>query len=277
METLYHLSDYKFIVFDIDGTLVGADHILHPFTKEVLLSLHDHGLPFTLATGKTLPATKAQADELLIREPLILSNGSVLQRRTGEILFHTFLPAAVTERVVEICEDLGEDLVIYKDDRIYIKRMNENIYPIYSIVKFGLFEIGEWSNLPGGAQQTTKCLIVNRRNSQNLFNLEGIFREHFDGQADIVHTSRVLLEVLPGGVSKATGVRRLADEMGIQMSEVMAFGDYDNDTPMLAAAGLGIAVQNASDSAKKAADLVIGPCEENAPAKFLKGLLEAAR
>ncbi|HUV15829.1 MAG TPA: HAD family hydrolase, partial [Pelolinea sp.] len=89
MNKQYNLSDYKLIVFDIDGTLVGSSHQLNTTTKEILLRLHQIGMPFTLATGKILPATRDQADELQIKLPLILSNGGVVQTRKGEILFHS--------------------------------------------------------------------------------------------------------------------------------------------------------------------------------------------
>jgi hydroxymethylpyrimidine pyrophosphatase-like HAD family hydrolase len=67
----------------------------------------------------------------------------------------------------------------------------------------------------------------------------------------------------------------MVDSLEIEMREVMAFGDYDNDIEMLKAAGLGIAVENGSEAAKASADLVIGSCDQNGPAKFLEVLMRA--
>lgn len=275
MNNTYRLSDYKLIVFDIDGTLVGSGHELDPFTRDTLLQLHDLGMPFTLATGKILPATRAQADELQIQLPLIMANGSVLQKRTGEVLYNAALPVDVTKHAIRICEELKKDLVIYIIDQLYIKKMNDNIYPIYSNVSSGLNEIGDWEMINSQIDRVTKCLVVDIENQQNLIDLGNIFLKEFSNRADIVHTSTKLVEILPKGVTKATAVKRLSDELTISMREVMAFGDYDNDAPMLSAAGLGVAVENASAAAKAAADLIIGSCEENAPAKFLQELMGA--
>lgn len=275
MKNPIQLSDYKFIVFDIDGTLVGSSHRVHPFTKEVLLNLHDRGLPFTLATGKILPATKSQADELRIDLPLIMANGSVLQKRTGELLANACLPADVTRRAIQICRERGEDLVIYIIDQLFIEKMNENIYPIYSNVESGLNEIGDWDMLGSKLEKVTKCLVVDLFNQSNLIELGEVLKKEFSNVADIVHSSTKLVEILPRGVSKATAVKTLADALGVRMDQVMAFGDYDNDAPMLSAVGLGIAVKNGSAAAKAAADLIIGSCEENAPAAFLKSLMDA--
>ncbi|MBM3138222.1 MAG: HAD family hydrolase, partial [Chloroflexi bacterium] len=246
MNTNYRLSDYKLIVFDIDGTLVGSSHELDTFTRNTLLQLHELGIPFTLATGKILPATKEQADELQIRLPLIMANGSVLQKRNGEVLYNISLPVDITRRAIEICEKLNKDLVIYIIDQIYIKSMNDNIHPIYSNVSSGMNEIGEWEKINNRIDQVTKCLVVDIENQQNLIEIGNIFLQEFEGRADIVHTSTKLVEILPLGVTKATAVEKLADDLSISMNQVMAFGDYDNDAPMLSAAGLGIAVENAS-------------------------------
>ena len=58
------------------------------------------------------------------------------------------------------------------------------------------------------------------------------------------------------GVNKCTGVEELAAMHGISMENVMTLGDYDNDMPMIKAAGLGVAMGNALEKVKAAADYV---------------------
>lgn len=76
------------------------------------------------------------------------------------------------------------------------------------------------------------------------------------------------------GVSKATGLEFLSRELGITMGEILAFGDYDNDSEMLKAVGFGAAVANATDRTKANADIIIGSCTENGPAVFLNDLIQ---
>src|SRR4030042_4110242 len=121
------LSDYKLIVFDIDGTLQDSNHNLHPYTKDVLLKLHDANIPFTLATGKNLPAVKPLAEILGIKLPLILSNGCMLQTVDGIVLEKYVLPTKISDQVIAICEEGGWDLAMYLEDGIYIKKMNHNL------------------------------------------------------------------------------------------------------------------------------------------------------
>ncbi len=269
-----HFHDFQLLIFDIDGTLLSSSHQLDSFTKEMLVCLEERGKQYTLATGKILPATKPLADELEIDLPLILSNGAIVGDRFGKVLEQTRLPLPVTESVIQVCEKRGEDLVIYVCDKILIKEMNENIYPIYDNVAEGLIEVHDWGLVGGRLGDANKCLVVDRFNQQNLFDLEKIFWDEVGDRADVLHTSTQLLEVVPQNITKATGLEVLSKILNIPVERMMAFGDYDNDVTMLRRAGLGIAVANASEAALESADLIIGSLEENGVAEFLSKWLD---
>lgn len=268
-----NLNDYKLLVFDIDGTLVGPSHILDPYTRNILLKLRDLGIHITIATGKNLPATRQIADDLEIELPLVLSNGSIIETRHGKIHAKSVLPFQITKRVVEICEAENTNLVIYIDNDIIMKEMNDDIFPIYNQVTYGIVEIGQWEKLEARFSEVNKCLVIEQHHPQNLITLEKKFKQELADKSDIIFTSTKLLEVLPKGITKVTGIQRLIESLGIKMSEVMAFGDYDNDIEMLNAAGLGVVVENGSAAAKASADLIIGACDQNGPAKFLDSLM----
>jgi len=268
-----NLRDYKLIVFDIDGTLIGRNHALPTFTKETLMRLRGLGWNFTLATGKTLPATKDLADELEIDLPLILCNGGLIQKRSGEILDRISMPPEITLKIMQICDERNQDLVLYIEDGLFVRMLTENMLPIYGIVKEGLHEIGDWGALGERLALTNKCVAVDTRPENELDALEDIFRNTFNGRAEMMRTSPELLDVVPRGVNKAVGLKKLVERLGITMGEVMAFGDYDNDAPMLAAAGLGAAVDGATQTALESADIQVGSCEQEGPARFLAELL----
>jgi hydroxymethylpyrimidine pyrophosphatase-like HAD family hydrolase len=89
---------------------------------------------------------------------------------------------------------------------------------------------------------------------------------------DYIRSEKSLYEILPKGVSKGTVLPRLAEHLGIDMRRTVAIGDYDNDVSILRAAGLGIAVANATASAKEAADLITVSNEEHAIAKIISDI-----
>ncbi|MEG1732135.1 MAG: HAD hydrolase family protein, partial [Longicatena sp.] len=81
-------------------------------------------------------------------------------------------------------------------------------------------------------------------------------------QCSIVHHAATL-EITAKGIDKSIGVKTLTNKWGIDMSEVICFGDGANDVIMLQEAGLGIALGNANEKAKKAADRVCGHIDED--------------
>ena len=273
MAKLIDLRDFRLVVFDIDGTLLPRGEVLSDLTRATLLALRENGLDFTLATGKSLPATRPLADELGINLPLVLCNGALIQTRQGKILHRTSLPLEITHQVIELCERRKQDVVVYMDDRLYVRQMTDNMRPICGNVACGLFEVGSWDNLGESLALTNKCVAVDTRPQKTLEALEEEFRRLVGERADVIRSSQELLEVMPRNVDKASGLRKLGDLLRIPMRQIMAFGDYDNDAAMLSTAGLGVAVAGASPAAVEAADVMVGACEQEGPAKYLDGLL----
>ncbi len=266
----------KLLAFDIDGTLIGVDQQITSFTKSILSRLRAKGILTTLATGRILPGVKAYADELEIDIPLILSNGSVLQDRRGKVTAQTCLPPEAVRSAIQVSRDESRDLVLYILDQMYIEKMTGNIFPTYGpILNKGLYEIGRWETLGEKLSSVSKCVFVDQFNEQHLFDTEPILKAALDGRAVTLRTSPVLLEVQPRDVTKATGLSQLTNALGITLDQVIALGDYNNDVEMLQAAGLGVAVGEATPACLEAADLLVASPEEEGPAHFLEEFLLA--
>jgi Cof subfamily protein (haloacid dehalogenase superfamily) len=265
-------DQYKLIISDIDGTIKCSGQGISAFTRKVIDKIRDRGLLFTLASGRSLPGAMEIAEELKIDIPLVLSNGCILQKITGEILHRALMPSAITKKIFEITDQLNYDLVLFVDGQLYFKKMTDNIKPVFGRISDACHQVGDWKNLKIKLETVNKCMVLERSSSEKLAALENIFGEEFSGKADHYRTGIYHLEVMPVGVSKAVGLQKLVDLLGLKMEQVIAIGDYDNDAALLSAAGLGIAVANATDKVKNNADLVIGPCVEDAPAKLLSEL-----
>ena len=83
---------------------------------------------------------------------------------------------------------------------------------------------------------------------------EGDLRRTGEGMASIQRTGPRFLEWNAPGANKATGLATVAGLLGIDLTDVLAVGDAENDVPMLRSAGLGLAVIDASPAAIDAAD-----------------------
>ena len=85
-----------------------------------------------------------------------------------------------------------------------------------------------------------------------------------------MQTAAFYLEVIPSQINKGQGIRSICSVLGIGPEQVMAFGDAENDIPMLRVAGIGVAMGNAADVVKAAADYVTRSNNEDGVAAALE-------
>ncbi len=88
-------------------------------------------------------------------------------------------------------------------------------------------------------------------------------------QFDFIHSERSLYEILPKGISKGDVLPRLCEHLHLSMDKTVAIGDYFNDITMLRDAKVGVAVANACDEAKAAADYVTVSNDQHAIAQII--------
>ena len=268
------INRFKLIVFDVDGTILQLHHELDSFTRSVLLDLKNMGFAITLATGKNMKSTRIVAEKLQIELPLVLSNGCVLQSLDGTIHQKHFLSADFLQQLIDECERMELDLAIQIDEEIFVKEVTDNLSILFDYGSPTLEEVNEWKAIKGLFPKAYKCLVVDRYSREPLFELENRMRSKVGDSVAYCHTLTEMLEFMPEGVSKLTGIRTITEEMGLSLQAVMAFGDGNNDAEMLAAVGFGAAVENATKLVKKSADWVVPSCADNGPAHFLQYLMK---
>ena len=116
-------------------------------------------------------------------------------------------------------------------------------------------------------------IVFGDKNPENKAKLERLLSSHpLAEKFELISSEKTLFEILPRGVNKGSVLPKLCDNLGIDLRKTIAIGDYDNDIPMISAAGLGVAVANACDGAKAVADLITVSNEEHAIAKIIYDL-----
>lgn len=275
-KTIYQQQSrtYKLIIFDVDGTLQDSNHILQPFTRRILMALKDHGIHISFATGKNLSAIRELSTDLEINIPMILANGCVLQDRFGEVFYTAHLPIEVIQHVIDICDQTSSELAFYIHNDIYVKHNTHNLSLLVEYGADPLIEIGDWSAISGIMPATHKCLVVDRHSQQHLVELEAVIKRELGDAANLCQSIPEMMDIMPVGISKATGIKTLADHLGIDLGDVITFGDSHNDIEMVKAAGLGAAVANSVPELLASADVVVGSNDEEGPAHYLRTLFK---
>jgi Cof subfamily protein (haloacid dehalogenase superfamily) len=231
---------------------------------------HAAGITIVAATGRSSRSTVPLLAPAGVVDVAVCSNGSLFHDVARD---ETLLRFAIEPRHVEqffaALSALGSDLSFcWETDRGNgWDRAFAHIADAHADLE-GSLDVPE---RPTESSMVTKIMV--RHPELMREDLMHELRPHIPHDLTVSCSGVEFVEVTAPGVDKAAGLRHLCATWGIDASEVLAFGDNHNDASMLAWAGRGVAVGNASESAKAVADHVIGNHADDAVAEHIEALL----
>lgn len=272
MKTLY--------ISDLDGTLLSSSAELSPFTVQTLNRLMAEGMYFTFATARTVYSAKPITSGLRVNVPCILNNGAeVYDMSTGEYVRNAYFKLETAEQIVRSFRENGVRCFVFKFvgdilttcyDRLEAGNMTEYVEQRKA---FGqrFLECPDVAEILDG-----RAVYINSTGSyEKLYPVsEAVRKIPGAGLAFYrdTYTEDWYLEIFSSEASKGNAVRFLCEKYGFD--RVTAFGDNLNDLSLFEQADVKIAVGNAHEELKKAADIVIGTNDENGVAEYLKNILK---
>jgi Cof subfamily protein (haloacid dehalogenase superfamily) len=249
---------FELIALDLDGTLVGEDLIVAARTRRVLQCAMDQGCCVTIATGRGFPPALRFAQDLGLNAPLICYQGALIRdHRDGSIIYSETVPLDVAREVIVFSQARRFNVQAYmEEDRAYVDQVDELIARMADVAQVpvtGVGDLASWLDRP-----PLKFLFFVEQ-PEAAPQLVRDLRARFNGHVQVVQSWHHLVEVTGPNVSKGEALARLAAHLGVPQSATMAIGDQDNDMSMISWAGLGVAMGDASQGAKAAADMIAPP------------------
>eukprot|EP00980_Cylindrotheca_fusiformis_P007101 scaffold1489_cov194-Cylindrotheca_fusiformis.AAC.11 len=254
------------IASDVDGTLIGSTQTVHPRTKESLMRAVQASFSplgslrhFFPATGKSrsgaLNSLGPDLAALLSQCPGVYIQG--LYCIVGdEVVFEKKLPKAAIRAAEELVEKTGVSVIAYDGDDLYTTTVTADAIELHE--KYGEPMFKEIASLAGHEPGIHKILICDNdldKLAKVRPELEALAKEN---NATVTQAVPTMLELLPVGCSKALGVQKVCEALGIDpKTGLLALGDAENDVGMLEMAAVGVCVGNGSQLAKDAADIVL--------------------
>jgi hydroxymethylpyrimidine pyrophosphatase-like HAD family hydrolase len=252
----------RLVALDIDGTVVDRNGFMPPAVAEAVALIVQAGVPVVLSTGRSWHGTQHVFDQLgLPPGPTVCSNGAVIVRYPPQEIIKaiTFDPRPVIAQV----EDFAPGTLIAVEEIGRGYRLNE-LFP--------------------GDDLTGELIIEDAKQLSSRPVTRVILRDPTRSEEDFLALARHLgmhgmtyfvgwgtwLDIAPDGVNKATALAEVAAGYGVRATDVLAFGDGSNDIEMLRWAGRGVAMGNASDEVKAAADDVTKTIDDGGPAAELR-------
>lgn len=248
---------YKLIALDLDGTLKNSENKITPKTKKALIKVQELGMKIVLASGRPTPGLRHEAKELKLDKygGYILSfNGArVVDVKTGETVYEQTLTVEEAKEVYDRSKKYQLSCMTYKDNVI----ITEDIDDKYVCIEAQINDIEKQK-----VSSFVDCLkdpihkVLLTGEPDYVGDIEAEFKMPFGNRLSIYRSAPFFIEVMAKGIDKAASLDRLAKSLGIQQTEVIAFGDGYNDLSMIEYAGLGVAMDNAVDGVKEKANMI---------------------
>jgi Cof subfamily protein (haloacid dehalogenase superfamily) len=259
----------RLVVADVDGTLLNSQHALTAATRKTLLALQRGGIAFTLATGKILPSVSDIIRQLELSQPLILSNGALVQLPDGTVLFEDPIPQHCLSSLISEVTAHGLDYALYMPNVIFVPR---NTFNTMLLVEFGDPFPVEANPMDLTGKNFCKLLILERDDPTRLERMESLLNERYGDAIKAKRSVPGMLEVFNSNTSKSVALQKIASHLGLSLDQIMVIGDSYNDLDMFRVAGTAIAMGNAPLPVKQMAHISVGSNDEDGIATFLNEL-----
>lgn len=248
---------YKIIVLDLDGTLTNSKKEISEPTKEALLEIQRQGFKVVLASGRPTPGIEDLAHTLELKKygGYILSfNGAkIISCKNNETIYQKTLPREVIPTLYNVACEENIGIISYDENQIIVgSEIDKYIEYESKINGINLKKVDnfiEYLDYP-----VNKCLMTGEH--KTLLEAEKKLKKKYNSLLSIYFSESFFLEIMPQNIDKAQSLLRLLNTIGLTSEEMICCGDGFNDISMIQIAGLGVAMENAKDVVKDAADYI---------------------
>ena len=265
----------RLIATDLDDTLLNADSEITPRTEKTLRRAMEAGVMLSLSSGRMTESMMIFARRLNVNAPMILFNGALIyDHRTGETLFRNAIEADTARRVAEKIESMGIYLQIYPGEGYFCRERCDYTKSYEASIRVPCTAVhrplSEW-------MQGSMIKMLAIAQPREIDAAQAVLRGAFPQGVNFMKSKPGYLEIVAEGIDKGRALGILARKLGLAADEVMAFGDGQNDASMLAAAGTGVAVDNAAAECKSQADLLAPSNLDDGVAQVIERFMEESR
>ena len=268
----------RIIALDIDGTLLNSQKQVTPDAKAAIRQAVERGVTVAFCTGRAVSELE-ELSALLpeIRYAVFSSGGGLYDLKEKRIISLHAIPRAQAEEIMAAArtKDLMPQLVIGERDVIQASHM-ENLERYHMEIYRPLYEKAMtltpdiYAYFDACREDILKINLYHADPAERVRTREQL--AHL--QMEKAYSEVSSLECSAWGVNKGSGLMRLCDHLGIPREASAAVGDAENDIPTLRAAGIGIAMGNANDLVKRAADHVVADMDHGGCAEAIRFILK---
>jgi hydroxymethylpyrimidine pyrophosphatase-like HAD family hydrolase len=277
---------FRLLALDVDGTLLDRDGRLRPSTAEAVARAARAGIRPVLCTGRRYRRARPVAEQLGLNAPIVCNSGAVVKEPAGHgTLWRADFEPTLVAAILAVFRDRGEPVVSFTDHGpdahdflVESARTGRPLLDDYLDQNRDHAGVDPgWTARAAAGGHFHLCAIGDRPGMLDceravLGRLAGRVRTFVQRSPHYLGT---MCEVIRHDASKWAAVLHVAEQWGIDPLEICAVGDDMNDLPMIAGAGLGVAMGHAPEAVRAAADLVTGDHDQDGVAMLVHDVLLA--
>lgn len=249
----------KAIFFDADGTLISHKQNAVPESaRKALAALQQKGIRCILATGRHITEVEVLPIRDIAFDGYVTVNGQLCLDENKQPLSDSPIAAEAMPAIIRHFREKKVPLMLKEQDRIYVNCVTDRLRATQADISTAVPDLGEYSGKP--IYQAVYYIPAEEEEMLHELRPHCFFTRWHRSGIDLIEKD--------GG--KVRGIQEYLDRLGISAQETMAFGDGHNDIEMLRFAGIGVAMGNASDEVKGAADYVTSSVDEDGIALALQ-------
>lgn len=267
----------KLIAFDLDGTFLDDKKNCIKENMEAISAAAERGVHIVPSTGRMFNGIPKPVRDLpFVRYGITINGAAVYDSREDRMIYRAEIPLADAEKIYDYADTLPVIYDCYLDNKGYMDRV---FYENAADMVTDEVVLKMVRQLRSPVDNFRQFL---REQNRSLQKIQMMFKD-LDRKAMELERISVLfpgyaattslynnIEINVNAANKGAGLRALCAHLGIELSEAMALGDGGNDITMLETAGIGVAMGNAGEKVKKAADVVMGTNEEAGVAQAIR-------
>jgi Cof subfamily protein (haloacid dehalogenase superfamily) len=264
---------YRLAVFDMDDTLLGPDKKISPENRDALARLRAAKVEVVIASGRFRANVAIFEESLGFLGWIISAGGAVVSNgATGEIVHEMTVPQELGLELFHRGREAGISIIGYHSTGIFCDAQTE--WTALYLRRTGQVPIADIPALIDTGLQK----LIWTTSAARIAELSPHMQEEYRGRLYVVNTEHEMLEFLNPQVNKALAVQVLARRLDIPREQIIAFGDGNNDVPLLEWAGMSVAMAHGRESARRAGKKISPPGDPGtAVARSLEAFFPMAR
>ena len=270
---------YDAIVIDVDGTLLDSDKQISEKTVETIVDAQKRGKKIAIASGRSIAGIRKNASKIQLEKFggfVIAYNGTtVVNCKTGECIYNQMVPGEILEPVYKEAVKAEVSIAVYNDAEKELIAANGVTRYIDADARACDVAVRETDDFVKVVNFGFNKIMLSGE-PDSMKNIEKHMREMFGDKVNVFRSDPHFVELLPKYVDKGVAVEKLMRYLDINREKVICVGDSINDMPMLRYAGMGVAMGNAQDKVKQAADYVTLSHNEDGVANVINKFMTPA-